>query len=105
MQVPAPDGKRVAVIGGGPAGLGAAAALAQMGHVVDILEARDRLGGMLNLIPANRLEPRVVQADIEFVLSLGAITARTQTTVPDPAALLDEGYDAVCVSTGLWQPI
>jgi NADPH-dependent glutamate synthase beta subunit-like oxidoreductase/dihydroorotate dehydrogenase len=105
LEVPDPDGKKAAVIGGGPAGLGAAAALGQMGHAVDILESRDRLGGMLNLIPANRLEPRVVQADIEFVLSLGAITARTQTTVPDPLALLEQGYDAVCVAAGLWQPI
>lgn len=105
FTTPVADGKKVAVVGGGPAGLGAAAALAQMGHSVEIFEARDRLGGMLNLIPGERLDAGVLQADVDFVLSLGAITARTQTKVPDPAQLLDQGFDAVLVTTGLWQPI
>jgi NADPH-dependent glutamate synthase beta subunit-like oxidoreductase len=60
---------------------------------------------MLRLIPADRLDQRVVQADIDFILSLGAISCRFDSPIPDPAALLGQGYDAVCVSTGLWQPI
>jgi dihydropyrimidine dehydrogenase (NAD+) subunit PreT len=99
------NAKKVAVVGGGPAGLGAAAALGQMGYTVEIFEARDRLGGMLNLIPDARLEKRVVQADVEFVLALGEISARMGTNVPDPADLLEQGFGAVCVTTGLWQPI
>ena len=102
---PASTGKKVAVVGGGPAGLGAAAALAQMGHRVEIMEARKHLGGMLRLIPAERLDQRVADADIDFVLALGAIGTRTGTTVRDPAKLPDEGFDAVCVTTGLWAPI
>lgn len=100
-----PKEMKVAVVGGGPAGLGAAAALAQMGYAVDIFESRDRLGGMLNLIPAERLDRNVVASDIEFVVSLGTITIHTSTSVTEPADLLKHGFQAVCVSTGLWQPI
>src|SRR5512136_2160749 len=59
--------KKVAVVGGGPAGLGAAAVLAQMGYTVDIFESSDRLGGMVNLIPAHRLDKKVVESDIQFL--------------------------------------
>lgn len=54
------NGKKVAVVGGGPAGLGAAAGLGQLGYTVDIFEIRDRLGGMANLIPDHRLSDKVV---------------------------------------------
>jgi NADPH-dependent glutamate synthase beta subunit-like oxidoreductase/dihydroorotate dehydrogenase/Pyruvate/2-oxoacid:ferredoxin oxidoreductase delta subunit len=100
-----PKGMKVAIVGSGPAGLGAAASLAQMGYAVEILETRDRLGGMLNLIPKERLDRNVICTDIEFVLSLGDITTRMSTEVRDPSDLLDQGFQAVCVSTGLWQPI
>lgn len=101
----APNGMKVAVVGGGPAGLGAAAALAQMGYAVDIYESRDQLGGMMNLIPDQRLQKKVVETDVDFLLSLGAITAKTGTTVTDPKQLLTQGYQAVCVTVGLWKPI
>jgi len=102
---PKPNGKKVAIIGGGPAGLGAAAVLAQLGYAVEILETTDRLGGMANLIPDHRLEKNVVETDIQFVLTLGNIKAQTGTRVDDPKALLKKGYDAVCVTTGLWKSI
>ncbi|MFH1184394.1 MAG: FAD-dependent oxidoreductase [Chloroflexota bacterium] len=105
FNVKTPTGKEVAIVGGGPAGLGAAAALAQMGHTVEIMEARDHLGGMLRLIPAERLERRVVDADIEFILSLGEINVRTRHEIKEPSTLLKQGFDAVCVTTGLWAPI
>ena len=73
---PALNGKKVAVIGGGPAGLGAAAALGQMGYEVEILESSDRLGGMVNLIPDHRLEKKVSDSDIKFILSLGEISTK-----------------------------
>jgi dihydropyrimidine dehydrogenase (NAD+) subunit PreT len=102
---PALNGKKVAVLGGGPAGLGAASALGQLGYAVDIYESRDCLGGMMNLIPDERLDKCVVQSDIEFALSLGAITPRMGVQVQEPKELLAQGYDAVCVTTGLWKPI
>jgi NADPH-dependent glutamate synthase beta subunit-like oxidoreductase/dihydroorotate dehydrogenase len=99
------NGMKVAVVGGGPAGLGAAAALAQMGYAVDIFEASDRLGGMMNLIPNHRLEKHVIESDIQFLLSLGKISAKKGVKVTDPQALLEQGYSAVCVTVGLWKPI
>ena len=105
FEIPAVNGKRIAVIGGGPAGLGVAAALGQLGYIVDIFESRETLGGMMNLIPDERLDKNVVQSDIEFLLSLGTITAKTNARVEDPKWLLAQGYDAVCVTTGLWKPI
>jgi dihydropyrimidine dehydrogenase (NAD+) subunit PreA len=59
----------------------------------------------MNLIPDQRLDKGVVQSDIEFLLSLGAITAKTGVKVDDPKQLLAQGYQAVCVTTGLWKPI
>jgi dihydropyrimidine dehydrogenase (NAD+) subunit PreT len=105
FDTPPLTGKKIAVIGGGPAGLGAAAALAQMGHQVEIHESREQLGGALRLIPAERLESRVVDADIKFVLSLGAIRVHAQKKIDDPLELLKAGFDAVCVTTGLWSSI
>ena len=99
------NGKKVAVIGGGPAGLGSAAALAQMGYSIDIFESSQKLGGMVNLIPENRLDSHVLDSDIEFLLSLGKIKVFTGTKVVDPKEFLGKGYSAVCVTTGLWKPI
>lgn len=105
FSAPVPNGKKVAVIGGGPAGLGTASVLGQLGYTVDIFESRATLGGMMNLIPDQRLDKDVLQSDIEFLLSLGAIRARTGIQVEDPKKLLAQGYAAVCVTTGLWKPI
>jgi dihydropyrimidine dehydrogenase (NAD+) subunit PreT len=99
------NGKKVAVIGGGPAGLGTAAVLAQLGYAVDIFEGRNRLGGMMNLIPDHRLDKHVIETDIRFLLSVGNITAKTGTKIEDPKELFKNGYKAVCVTAGLWKPI
>lgn len=98
-------GKKVAIIGGGPAGLGAASVLAQKGYSIDIFESRNRLGGMMGLIPFHRLDKKVVETDIQFLLSLGNINAKTGIKVEDPLKLLHSGYDAVCFTAGLWKPI
>src|SRR5512147_2522821 len=92
---PTPNGKKVAVIGGGPAGLGVASALAQLGYTIDIFEARETLGGMMNLIPEQRLDRNVIESDIDFLLSLGSIQAKTGVKVEDAKAYLAQGYDAV----------
>jgi dihydropyrimidine dehydrogenase (NAD+) subunit PreT len=102
---PTLNGKLIAVIGSGPSGLGAAASLAQMGYSVEILETADRLGGMLNLIPGHRLDKKILTMDIQFILTLGNIAIKTGIKVDDPKALLNKGYDAVCVASGLWKPI
>ena len=105
FSTPVSNGMRVAIVGGGPAGLGAAASLAQMGYAVDIFEAGDRLGGMMALMPDHRLDKKVMETDIDFVLSLGEISAKTGSKVENPKELLTQGYDAVCVAVGLWRPI
>src|SRR4030095_517165 len=105
FETSTPNGKKVAVIGGGPAGLGVASVLAQLGYAVDIFESRDCLGGMMNLIPEQRLDRNVIQSDIDFLLSLGSIEAKNSVKVENPKSYLAQGYDAVCVTTGLWKPI
>ena len=100
-----PNGMKVAVIGGGPAGLAATASLAQMGYAIDIFESRGRLGGMMNLMPDHRLNKQVVETDIDFILSLGEINVKTGSNVENPKELLTQGYHAVCIAAGLWKPI
>ncbi len=99
------NGNKVAVIGGGPAGLGAAAVLGQLGYTVDIFEGRNRLGGMMNLIPEHRLDRKVIETDIRFLLSLGDINAKTGLKIEHPEELLNNDYQAICVTAGLWKPI
>jgi dihydropyrimidine dehydrogenase (NAD+) subunit PreA len=102
---PPTNGRRVAVVGAGPAGIGAAAVLAREGCRVEVLEAGTRVGGMAGLIPGFRLDREVLEADLAFVEALGTVAFRTLRPVPDPNALLDEGYDAVIVATGLAEPV
>src|ERR1041384_2643540 len=83
FETPVLNGKKIAVIGGGPAGLGVAAVLGQLGYAVDIFENREALGGMMNLIPDQRLDKNVVHSDIEFLFSLGEIHAKTGMKVED----------------------
>jgi NADPH-dependent glutamate synthase beta subunit-like oxidoreductase/dihydroorotate dehydrogenase len=97
--------KKVAIVGGGPAGLGAAGVLGQLGYTVDIYDSRDHLGGMVNLIPEHRLDKKVLEADVKFILSLGNINFRPGIKVEDPKSLLGQGYAAVLVAAGLWRPV
>ncbi len=100
------NGKRIAVVGAGPAGLAGAAVLAQKGYTVDIYEQSDRAGGMCNLIPASRLAREELQRDIDFTLALGDTILFTEAAILDPAKLLAGGtYDAVLVTTGLDTPM
>ena len=94
------NGRRVAVIGSGPAGLTAAWQLARQGYGVTILEAGPQPGGMLRLaIPGYRLPSWVVDQDIENVTSLGVEIA-TGRRVEDIEDLRGAGYEAVLVATG-----
>jgi NADPH-dependent glutamate synthase beta subunit-like oxidoreductase/dihydroorotate dehydrogenase/Pyruvate/2-oxoacid:ferredoxin oxidoreductase delta subunit len=104
FEKPSLNGSKVAIIGAGPAGLAAAAALGQKGYAVEVQESESKSGGMCELIPGFRLERKALKADIEFVKSLGSIAIRYGKKVADPAKLRAQGYDAVLVSTGLDQP-
>jgi heterodisulfide reductase subunit A-like polyferredoxin len=91
----------IAVVGAGPAGLTAAHDLAKKGYGVTIYEALPFAGGMMRVgIPAHRLPKGVLQQDIDDILDLG-INLKTNSPVRDPAQLLHEGYNAVCMATGI----
>jgi heterodisulfide reductase subunit A-like polyferredoxin len=91
----------IAIVGAGPAGLTAAHDLAIKGYGVTIYEALPFAGGMMRVgIPAHRLPKGVLQQDIDDILDLG-INLKTNSPVRDPAQLLHEGYNAVCMATGI----
>ena len=100
---PAPNGHSVGIIGAGPAGVGAAAVLAQRGYKVTIYDKSRRPGGMLNLIPDFRLDRSVIRADFEFLKSLGDVEFKGGKAVfPED---LRERHAAVIVCAGLGEPL
>jgi len=94
---------RVAIIGGGPAGLTAARELARLGHRSTIFEALSTPGGMVTVgIPPFRLPHEVRQADIEDIVRLG-IEIRTSTPIGKELTLHDlqrQGYEAILIAVG-----
>lgn len=96
------QGKRVAIVGGGPAGLSAAYHLRRLGYEVTLFEAQDQLGGLLREgIPEYRLAASVVEAEIQRVLTLG-VEVRTSSAVTDAVELeqLRSKFDAVFLALG-----
>ncbi len=104
-----PNGKKVAVVGSGPAGLACAADLAKLGYEVTVFEALHRLGGVLSYgIPESRLpKERIVAREIEKVSRLGVkfekniIVGRTVTI---DSLMDEEGFSAVFVGSGAGLP-
>lgn len=100
LEKPEQNGKKVAVVGSGPAGLTAAWQLARKGYGVKIFESAPQPGGMLRLgIPAYRLPNDVIDDDIGNVTAIG-VEIETGTRVDDISALKDAGFDAVLVAIG-----
>ena len=100
LEKPEQNGKKVAVVGSGPAGLTAAWQLGRRGYGVKIFESAPQAGGMLRLgIPAYRLPNDVIDDDIGNVTAIG-IEIETGKRVDDIPALKDAGFDAVLVATG-----
>lgn len=97
-------GKRVAVVGGGPAGLSAAHRLAMHGHDVVIYDARPKAGGLNEYgIAAYKAPDGFAQAEVEFVLSIGGITVEHGKALGRDITLseLSGAYDAVFLGMGL----
>lgn len=100
------SGKRVAVVGSGPAGLAAAAQLNRAGHFVTVFERQDRIGGLLTYgIPNMKLEKGIVQRRIELMAAEG-VTFKTNVNVGAemPATDLLKDFDAVVLCVGATQP-
>src|SRR5664279_2700674 len=98
----APRRGKIAVAGGGPAGLSSAYHLARRGHSVTLFEAAAAAGGLLRAsVPASRLPLHVLAAEIARVLDLG-VTFRLSTRLGDGVSLetLRAGFDAVCLALG-----
>lgn len=105
---PVPTGKRVAIIGSGPAGLSAAGDLVQRGHDVTVFEALHEIGGVLIYgIPEFRLPKAIVREEVENLARMG-VRFETDVVVGQTVTvdeLLDgEGYQAVLVATGAGLP-
>ncbi len=102
----APDTeKRVAVIGGGPAGLSAANYLRRLGHQVTIFESMPNLGGMLRYgIPEYRLPKKTLDWEIQGILDMGVEVRRNVRFGKDfdTEFLMASGYDAIFVAAGAW---
>lgn len=100
----AASGKRIAVVGGGPAGLACAHRLAMLGHDVTVFEARGRLGGLNEHgIAQYKVKDDIAQREIDWLLSIGGITARVgqRVGVDIGLAQLRRDFDAVFLGFGL----
>ncbi|MBN1189368.1 MAG: NADPH-dependent glutamate synthase [Dehalococcoidales bacterium] len=107
-ELPPGSGKKVAIVGSGPAGLTAAADLAKMGHKVTVFEALHVAGGVLMYgIPEFRLPKEIVQNEVDYVKSLGvdikldSVIGKLETV----DELLAGDYDAVFLGTGAGLPM
>ncbi len=106
-EIPTWTGKKVAVVGGGPAGLTVAGDLVKKGHKVTVFEALHTPGGVLMYgIPEFRLPKKIVQSEVEYLKRMGveivvnAVVGKLETI----DELLANGYGAVFVGTGAGLP-
>lgn len=98
-----PNGKKVAVVGAGPAGLSCAYFLARLGYKVDVFEKNDNKGGMLTIIPPLRLPKEALERDIQGI-SLPSIEFKFGWELGKDIKIsqLSSEYNAVFIATGLW---
>lgn len=96
-------GRRIAVLGAGPAGLSCAHALARHGHQVDVFDALDKPGGLNEYGIAAYKVPGFAQQEIDWLLSIGGIRIHTDRTLGRDLALDDlrQDYDALFIGVGL----
>ncbi|MDQ7246560.1 NAD(P)-dependent oxidoreductase [Dongia sedimenti] len=97
-------GKRVAVVGGGPAGMSCAHRLAVLGHAVTVYEARPQLGGLNEYgIAAYKTVDNFAQREVDFILSIGGIDVKPGQRLGQNVQLADlaRDYDAVFLGIGL----
>ncbi|MCF8045705.1 MAG: FAD-dependent oxidoreductase, partial [Desulfarculaceae bacterium] len=95
-----PSGRKVAIVGAGPAGLTAAVYLVLMGHEATVFDEKEKPGGMLRYgIPEYRLPEEVLDGEIEWIRKNG-VRIEMQTRIEQIPDLLTSGFDAVFIATG-----
>jgi glutamate synthase (NADPH/NADH) small chain len=103
-----PTGKKVGIVGSGPAGLSAAGDLVRWGHAVTVFEALHEIGGVLIYgIPEFRLPKEIVRQEVQVLRQMG-IDFQTNVvigkTVTIDELMQEEGYDAILIATGAGLP-
>ncbi len=94
------NGKKIAVIGCGPAGIGAVSELLKQGCAVTVFEMNDKIGGALNLIPEERLPREVINADWQQLAENPNLELKLNEHICDYALLLEQGFSGVVVAIG-----
>ncbi|MDE1903437.1 MAG: FAD-dependent oxidoreductase [Alphaproteobacteria bacterium] len=98
---PKTNGKRIALIGAGPASLTVARDLAPLGYCVVIFDGDPKAGGMIRTqIPRFRLPESVIDEEVSYITGIGGIELRLGQRIDSMKALLAEGYDAIFVGSG-----
>ncbi|WP_312634741.1 putative selenate reductase subunit YgfK [Oscillibacter sp.] len=102
--VPANNGVKAAIVGGGPSGLSAAFFLGRAGIPCTIFEKADTLGGVVRqVIPGFRISDEAIQKDVDLVLKMGA-EVRCGAPAPSVAELKAQGYTHIYFAVGAWKP-
>ncbi len=95
-----PTGKKVAIVGSGPAGLTAGYYLAKAGHTVTVFEQFSKAGGMMRVgIPDYRLPPAVLDSEIDVIKEAG-VDIKLNNKIESVDGLFDQGYQAVFLAVG-----
>jgi formate dehydrogenase beta subunit len=96
-----PNGKRVALIGAGPASLTVARDLVPLGYHIVLYDSDKRGGGMIrSQIPRFRLPETVIDEEVDYILNMGGIETRFGTYITSLKEILAQDYDAIFVGTG-----
>ncbi|MDM7274523.1 MAG: FAD-dependent oxidoreductase [Thermoprotei archaeon] len=104
-DIPAPTGRRVAIIGAGPAGLGAAGVLKCYGHDVVVFDMMPEAGGMMFFgIPDDRIDKNRIRASVRELMDAGVrFVFNTKVGKDITLEKIVEGFDAVLIATGTWR--
>ncbi len=100
-----PTGRKIAVVGAGPAGLTAAFYLALLGHDVTVYDSQSEAGGMLRFaLPEYRLPKSILRREIELIERMGVrFTLNTRVGTDVPLNDLDDRFDSIFLSIGTWK--